>query len=77
VAGAVLSVPVAGPQEAVEAAALCADHGVRVGCFRPPSVPDGLSRLRMTASARLGAPEGRDQLDRACTVVAEALAAVS
>lgn len=77
VAGAVLSVPVAGPREAVEAAALCADHGVRVGSFRPPSVPDGLSRLRMTASARLGAPEGRDQLDRASTVVAEALAAVS
>jgi 8-amino-7-oxononanoate synthase len=77
VAGAVLSVPVAGPREAVEAAALCADRGVRVGSFRPPSVPDGISRLRMTASAGLGAPEGRDQLDRACTVVAEAMAAVS
>jgi 8-amino-7-oxononanoate synthase len=76
-AGAVLSVPVAGPREAVEAAALCADHGVRIGSFRPPSVPDGISRLRMTASARLGAPVGRDQLDRACTVVAKALAAVS
>lgn len=77
VAGAVLSVPVAGPREAVDAAAFCADHGVRIGSFRPPSVPDGVSRLRMTASARLGAPVGRDQLDRACTVVAKALAAVS
>ena len=77
VAGAVLSVPVAGPHEAVEAAAICAERGVRVGSFRPPSVPDGVSRLRMTASARLGAPAGRDQLDRACAVVAEALAAVS
>lgn len=73
-AGAVLSVPVAGPRKAVEAAAFCAQHGVRVGSFRPPSVPDGVSRVRMTASARLGAPAGRDLLDRACTVVAKALA---
>jgi hypothetical protein len=26
---------------------------VRVGCFRPPSVPDGRSRLRLTARADL------------------------
>ena len=76
-AGAVLSVPVAGPREAVDAAAFCAQHGVRVGSFRPPSVPDGISRLRITASAALGAPAGQEQLDRACTVVAKALAAVS
>jgi 8-amino-7-oxononanoate synthase len=75
--GAVLSVPVAGPREAVEAAAYCAEHGVRVGSFRPPSVPDGVSRLRMTASAKLGAPAGRNHLDRACAVVTEALTAVS
>jgi 8-amino-7-oxononanoate synthase len=24
-----------------------------VGCFRPPSVPDGVSRLRLTARADL------------------------
>ncbi|NEE35577.1 8-amino-7-oxononanoate synthase, partial [Streptomyces sp. SID7982] len=24
-----------------------------VGCFRPPSVPDGISRLRLTARADL------------------------
>ncbi|HSE09437.1 MAG TPA: 8-amino-7-oxononanoate synthase [Nocardioidaceae bacterium] len=77
VAGAVLSVPVAGPRAAVEAAAYCAERGVRVGSFRPPSVPDGVSRLRMTASAKLGAPAAQDLLDRACTVVADALAAVS
>jgi len=77
VAGAVLSVPVAGPREAVGAAAMCAEHGVRVGSFRPPSVPDGVSRLRVTASAQLGAPSGRVRLDRACAVVAKALAAVS
>ena len=49
--GAVLSVPMPSPQVAVEAAAECALAGVRVGCFRPPSVPDGVSRLRITVSA--------------------------
>ncbi|WP_425528004.1 hypothetical protein [Yinghuangia seranimata] len=29
------------------------DAGVRVGCFRPPSVPDGISRLRLAARADL------------------------
>lgn len=76
-AGAVLSVPTAGPREAVEAAALCAEHGVRVGTFRPPSVPDGISRLRITASATLGADSARDRLDRACTVMSKALAGLS
>jgi len=52
-AGAVLSVPVAGPDEALTAQAACAARGLLVGCFRPPSVPDGISRLRITASARL------------------------
>jgi 8-amino-7-oxononanoate synthase len=38
---------------AVAAAAECLRHGVRVGCFRPPSVPAGTSRLRLTAHAGL------------------------
>ena len=50
---AVVSVPVRTPQEAVARAERCAQRGVRVGCFRPPSVPDGVSRLRLTARADL------------------------
>ncbi len=57
VAGAVLSVEMAGPAEALAAQAECAAGGVRVGCFRPPSTPDGISRLRLTASAGVGDDE--------------------
>jgi 8-amino-7-oxononanoate synthase len=52
-AGAVLSVPMASAQDAVAAAARLAAEGILVGCFRPPSVPDGLSRLRLTSRADL------------------------
>jgi len=55
--GAVTSVVMESPQAAVQAAARCADLGVRVGCFRPPSVPDGRSRLRLTARADLTAED--------------------
>ncbi len=50
-AGAVLSVPMAGPREALAAVAAAAEQGLRIGCFRPPSTPDGVSRLRLTAHA--------------------------
>jgi 8-amino-7-oxononanoate synthase len=50
-AGAVLSVPMPSPQVAVAAQAAALGEGARVGCFRPPSVPDGVSRLRVTANA--------------------------
>jgi len=65
VAGAVLSVPMAGTREALEAQEECARLGVRVGCFRPPSVPDGISRLRITATAALD----DEQLALACKVI--------
>ncbi len=51
--GAVLAVPMAGPREAVAAVEQAATQGVRIGCFRPPSTPDGISRLRLTAHAHL------------------------
>jgi 8-amino-7-oxononanoate synthase len=49
----VISVILGEPARAVSAAAECLRRGVRVGCFRPPSVPAGTSRLRLTAHAAL------------------------
>ena len=57
--GAVVSVLVGEPGPAAEAAARLLRDGVRVGCFRPPSVPDGVSRLRLTARADLTVVEVR------------------
>jgi 8-amino-7-oxononanoate synthase len=50
-AGAVLSVSMPGPREALQGVVAAARQGVRIGCFRPPSTPDGISRLRLTAHA--------------------------
>ena len=50
---AVVSLPMTSPTSAFEAADQLLDQGIRVGCFRPPSVPDGVSRLRLTARANL------------------------
>jgi 8-amino-7-oxononanoate synthase len=66
---AVVSVLVGEPEDALAAAAACLDAGVRVGCFRPPSVPPGTSRLRLTARASLTG----DELDLAARVLAEVL----
>ncbi len=54
-AGAVLSVPMSSPRAAVAAQAAALEAGLRVGCFRPPSVPDGISRLRITVTAGVDA----------------------
>jgi len=64
--GAVLAVAMPGPREALTAVEAAAAQGVRIGCFRPPSTPDGISRLRLTAHAHLTDAE----LDRARTVLA-------
>lgn len=54
---AVVSVILGAPEVALAAAAGCLDRGVRVGCFRPPTVPVGTSRLRLTARASLSGEE--------------------
>jgi 8-amino-7-oxononanoate synthase len=64
---AVVSVRAPSPEQAVRWAADCRAAGLAVGCFRPPSVPDGISRLRLTARADL--TDG--QLDRAVRVIGE------
>lgn len=50
-AAGVLSAIAPGPEAALSWAADCRDRGVAVGCFRPPSTPDGTSRLRLTLNA--------------------------
>lgn len=65
---AVVSVILGDPQRAVAAATACLDAGVRVGCFRPPTVPAGTSRLRLTARASLSVDE-LDVARRALTQV--------
>ncbi|OMC34310.1 8-amino-7-oxononanoate synthase [Mycobacterium sp. GA-1841] len=67
---AVVSVILGEPEVAVAAAAACLDRGVRVGCFRPPTVPEGTSRLRLTARASLTA----DEIGLARQVLIEVLA---
>jgi 8-amino-7-oxononanoate synthase len=54
---AVVSVILGAPEVALAAATGCLDRGVRVGCFRPPTVPAGTSRLRLTARASLSDDE--------------------
>ena len=54
---AVVSVILGEPDVAFGAAVACLERGVRVGCFRPPTVPAGTSRLRLTARASLSDDE--------------------
>jgi 8-amino-7-oxononanoate synthase len=51
--GAVHSVRMGSPAAAVRTAAVLRGEGIAVGCFRPPSVPDGIARLRITVHADL------------------------
>ncbi|MFF2993071.1 8-amino-7-oxononanoate synthase [Streptomyces sp. NPDC057950] len=64
---AVVSVRAPSPERAVRWAADCREAGLAVGCFRPPSVPDGISRLRLTARADLTDAE----IEQAVRVVSE------
>jgi 8-amino-7-oxononanoate synthase len=67
---AVVSVILGDPEVALAAATACLDAGVRVGCFRPPTVPAGTSRLRLSARASLDA----DDLEIARRVLTDVLA---
>ncbi|GGW63262.1 8-amino-7-oxononanoate synthase [Streptomyces caelestis] len=64
---AVVSVRAPSPEDAVRWAAECRAAGLAVGCFRPPSVPDGISRLRLTARADLTG----EQIERAVRLIGE------
>ncbi|MEU6830544.1 8-amino-7-oxononanoate synthase [Nocardia beijingensis] len=67
---AVVSVVLGPAQVAFDAARACRARGLDVGCFRPPTVPEGTSRLRLTARANLTPAE----LDAIATVLGEVLA---
>ncbi|WP_433591000.1 8-amino-7-oxononanoate synthase [Nocardia sp. CA-145437] len=67
---AVVSVVLGEAQVAFDAAQACRARGLSVGCFRPPSVPEGTSRLRLTARADLTEAE----LATIATVLGEVLA---
>jgi 8-amino-7-oxononanoate synthase len=66
---AIVPVVLGDPARAVAAAEHCRARGVLVGCFRPPSVPPGTSRLRLTARADL--TEG--ELAKALAIVRSAI----
>jgi 8-amino-7-oxononanoate synthase len=70
---AIVAIILGEPERALAAAEDCLRHGVRVGCLRPPSVPSGTSRLRLTAHAALAS----EDLERAARVLATVLAGVS
>ena len=67
---AVVSVILGESARAHSAARRCAELGVRVGCFRPPSVPKGTARLRLTARADISDTD----LTRAGEVLQQVLA---
>lgn len=64
-AGAVQSIAMPGPDVALSCARAARSAGIQIGCFRPPSVPDGVSRLRVTARATLSDHD----VKRACEVL--------
>jgi 8-amino-7-oxononanoate synthase len=68
---AVVSVILGEPEVALAAAGACLERGLRVGCFRPPTVPAGTSRLRLTARASLT----EDEMALARSVLTDVLSA--
>ncbi len=66
---AIVPVVLGDPARSVAVAERCRAQGVLAGCFRPPSVPAGTSRLRLTARADVGG----DQLQQALAIVQSAI----
>lgn len=62
-AAGIISVTAPGPEAAVAWAEACRSSGVAVGCFRPPSTPDGSSRLRLTVNVGIPRPDFEAALD--------------
>ncbi|HEX4727660.1 MAG TPA: aminotransferase class I/II-fold pyridoxal phosphate-dependent enzyme, partial [Jatrophihabitans sp.] len=50
---AVLPVLIGAAQDAYDRSMALLDNGILVGCFRPPAVPSGTARLRLTSRATL------------------------
>jgi 8-amino-7-oxononanoate synthase len=71
--GAVISIVTRSAAHAVEIREAALDRGVLVGAFRPPSVPDGRSRVRITVSSGLSS----EQVDYSCSVLSDLLKATS
>jgi 8-amino-7-oxononanoate synthase len=63
--GGVLAVTAPDAERALGWARACRDRGVAVGCFRPPSTPDGRSRLRLTINVGVA----RTDFERAVDVI--------
>ena len=68
-AGAVQSVAMPSADAALAVSTAARAAGVRVGCFRPPSVPDGISRLRLTSRASLTT----EDIEHSCAVLRRVL----
>ncbi|MDG4766948.1 8-amino-7-oxononanoate synthase [Solwaraspora sp. WMMD406] len=62
-AGGVVSVAAPGSQAALDWARRCGEEGVAVGCFRPPSTPDGRARLRLTVNVGIARADFEQALD--------------
>jgi glycine C-acetyltransferase/8-amino-7-oxononanoate synthase len=72
-ASQIVPVLVGDPDRAVAACRRALDAGVFAQAIRPPTVPDGTSRLRLTVMAG----HREEELRRAATVIGRAVAAVS
>ncbi len=54
---AIVPIVIGGAQEALDLSTALRARGMHVGCFRPPSVPVGTARLRLTARVTLTTDE--------------------